>query len=179
MTTGSQLGNNNPTLDDSASFSDLGSLSDLFQEDLNDINDASESIINRLTPVKEFTNSGLSHNMTSSEGDCKVVGHLQNGGQEPVKFFSPAAEEEEMNNSNYIASAVPVRQPNENDVLLGRGGRNNQWTGNQNLRVMACEMSVAYSAAPKRNKPAIATLLMNKVRALNPQGRYVLFKNLF
>jgi hypothetical protein len=73
----------------------------------------------------------------------------------------------------YTASTVPVEKPNVNDVLLGRGGRNNQWSGNETLREMARTMATHYSAAPKRNKPAIAMLLVQKIRALTPSGRYV------
>lgn len=73
----------------------------------------------------------------------------------------------------YTASTVPVEKPNVNDVLLGRGGRNNQWSGNETLREMARTMAAHYSAAPKRNKPAIAMLLVQKIRALTPPGRYV------
>jgi hypothetical protein len=75
--------------------------------------------------------------------------------------------------SVYTASTIPVEHPNQNDVLLGRGGKNNQWSGNQALREMARTMSHLYSAAPKRNKPAIAMLLVQKMRALTPSGRYV------
>jgi hypothetical protein len=78
-----------------------------------------------------------------------------------------------MSSSSYTASTVPVVEPNENDVLLGRGGKNNQWSGNERLREMAREMSAAYSAAKKRNKPQLAMDLVNKVRALTPMGRYV------
>jgi hypothetical protein len=73
----------------------------------------------------------------------------------------------------YTASTVPVERPNINDVLLGRGGRNNQWSGNETLREMARTMASHYSAAPKRNKPAIAMILVQKIRALTPSGRYV------
>ena len=73
----------------------------------------------------------------------------------------------------YTASTIPVQEPNINDVLLGRGGKNNQWSGNETLREMARTMSNVYSAAPKRNKPAIAMVLVQKMRALTPSGRYV------
>lgn len=79
----------------------------------------------------------------------------------------------------YTASTVPVEKPNVNDVLLGRGGRNNQWTGNETLRELARTMASAYSAAPKRNKPAIAMLLVQKIRALTPSGRYVVTSRIF
>lgn len=71
------------------------------------------------------------------------------------------------------ASAPNSRRviPNKNDVLLGRGGKNNQHSGNEQLRHMARELSDTYAAAPKRNKPAIAWLLVTKLRTLNPPGR--------
>jgi hypothetical protein len=73
----------------------------------------------------------------------------------------------------YTASPIPVPEPNINDVLLGRGGKNNQWSGNETLRELARAMSTVYAEAQKRNKPAIAMLLVQKIRALSPSGRYV------
>lgn len=75
------------------------------------------------------------------------------------------------NDSNYISTIGPIRNPNENDVLLGRGGRNNQWSGNEKLRLFALELSNAYRSALKRNKPAIAWVLVMKMREQIPKGR--------
>lgn len=163
--------------DDSLNFSDLGSLSDLFQD--GDLHDFSETIeeTGHLTPVKESTESIFAPTAISSldsdniegagEGERAAVGsHYSN----PDLTHD---HDHELYVPSYMASMVPVAQPNENDVLLGRGGRNNQWSGNEKLREMARAMSAAYSAAAKRSKPAIAMLLVNEVRALTLSGRYV------
>jgi hypothetical protein len=67
----------------------------------------------------------------------------------------------------------PIVAPHEHDVLMGRGGRNNQWSGNELLRSFAFELSGTYSTASKRAKPSIAWILVTKMRALQPPGRYV------
>jgi hypothetical protein len=59
----------------------------------------------------------------------------------------------------------------ENDVLLGRGGKKNQHAGNESLRVMATKYSSLYRAALKREKPAIALLLVHLVQSMKPSGR--------
>ena len=59
----------------------------------------------------------------------------------------------------------------ENDVLLGRGGKRNQHPGNGNLRLMATKYSSIYRAALKREKPAIAQLLVHLVKSMKPSGR--------
>jgi hypothetical protein len=59
----------------------------------------------------------------------------------------------------------------ENDVLLGRGGKKSQHTGNEKLRLMATRYSSFYKAALKREKPAIALLLVHLVQSMKPSGR--------
>jgi hypothetical protein len=59
----------------------------------------------------------------------------------------------------------------ENDVLLGRGGKKSQHAGNENLRLMATKYSSLYRAALKREKPAIALLLVHRVQSMKPSGR--------
>jgi hypothetical protein len=59
----------------------------------------------------------------------------------------------------------------ENDVLLGRGGMKSQHAGNENLRLLATKYSSFYRAALKREKPAIALLLVHLVQSMKPSGR--------
>jgi hypothetical protein len=59
----------------------------------------------------------------------------------------------------------------ENDVLLGRGGKKNQHAGNESLRLMATKYSSFYRSALKREKPAIALLLVHLVQSMKPSGR--------
>ena len=80
--------------------------------------------------------------------------------------------------SNNTTTTTPrdpnlVIVPHHHDVLLGRGGRNNQWSGNECLRQLARVMAVAYGSAHKRDKPALAWRLIQQVRSLDPPGRYV------
>jgi hypothetical protein len=59
----------------------------------------------------------------------------------------------------------------ENDVLLGRGGKKNQHAGNEKLRVLATKYSSFYRSALKREKPAIALFLVHLVQSMKPGGR--------
>jgi hypothetical protein len=59
----------------------------------------------------------------------------------------------------------------DNDVLLGRGGKNNQHPGNDKIRLVAIKYSSFYQAALKKEKPAIALLLVHQVQSTKPIGR--------
>jgi hypothetical protein len=62
-------------------------------------------------------------------------------------------------------------EPRESDILLGRGGRNNQNGGNQMLRKMVHEVYPAYMYSGKTEKAEIARRLVKKVHSLTPPGR--------
>jgi len=66
---------------------------------------------------------------------------------------------------------IAVEKITENDVLLGRGGKNSQHSGNENLRSMALVCSPYYQSSCKRDKPAIADTLVKQVQAMEPSGR--------
>jgi hypothetical protein len=59
----------------------------------------------------------------------------------------------------------------ESDVLLGRGGKKNQHAGNEKLRLMATKYSSLYGTALKKEKPAIASLLVHLIQSMKPSGR--------
>jgi hypothetical protein len=63
--------------------------------------------------------------------------------------------------------------PHNHDVLLGRGGRNNQHTGNDILRQFGRVQGDNYRLASKKGKSAISRLLVRQMRELNPPARYV------
>lgn len=63
--------------------------------------------------------------------------------------------------------------PNENDILMGRGGKNNQHTGNEKFRKLARLDAKAYSTSSKKIKSNIARGLVMKVRNMQPAGRFL------
>mmetsp|Transcript_23254 Transcript_23254/g.34333 ORF Transcript_23254/g.34333 Transcript_23254/m.34333 type:complete len:343 (-) Transcript_23254:1490-2518(-) len=69
-------------------------------------------------------------------------------------------------------------QPHENDVLMGRGGKNNQHVGNEKLRGFARLESENYRIASKKGKSNISRELVKKVRKLDPSGRFLKKNNL-
>lgn len=70
-----------------------------------------------------------------------------------------------------MPNPIPL-EPHENDVLMGRGGRNNQHSGNDILRQFAREQGENYRAASKKGKSAISRLLVRQMRELDPPARY-------
>lgn len=55
--------------------------------------------------------------------------------------------------------------PSNDDVLMGRGGRNNQHVGNERLRDMARAKAAQYKAADKKEKSDISLKLVRQVNA--------------
>ena len=70
----------------------------------------------------------------------------------------------------YTIMSEPIR-PHENDVLMGRGGKNNQHSGNEKLREMARLESDNYRKSSKKGKSHISRQLVHQVRSLVPPGR--------
>lgn len=69
-------------------------------------------------------------------------------------------------------------QPHENDILMGRGGRNNQHVGNEKFRGFARLESDNYRIASKKGKSNISRELVKKARRLDPPGRFLKKNNL-
>jgi len=157
-----QVGNSSFNESD-LNFSDIGSLADLFEDDqdlsFRDMSVGGSDSLNVNEGGKELIPSNIETAEESPEV-MRLVDQSAFAVAAPVTSSTPTVPSQTI-------------QPHQNDVLLGRGGRNNQWTGNENLRTMARQLSSAYKAAPKRNKPSIAWLLVTKVRSLKPPGRYV------
>ena len=64
-----------------------------------------------------------------------------------------------------------IQEPHENDVLMGRGGKNNQHIGNEKLRDLARERCDKYHIASKKGKSEISRELVRLVREMKPPGR--------
>jgi hypothetical protein len=63
--------------------------------------------------------------------------------------------------------------PNHNDVLMGRGGRNNEHPGNVQLRSFALQNASTYNECPRLEKHKIYCSLVEKVKATSPPGRFL------
>lgn len=59
----------------------------------------------------------------------------------------------------------------DNDVLMGRGGKNNRHVGNEKLRDLARGQVEQYKASTKKFKSAISRELVKQVRNADPPGR--------
>jgi len=67
-----------------------------------------------------------------------------------------------------------VKFPSENDVLSGRGGRINNHTGNVRFRKLVAAEKLKYlSIHKKMDKAMIAVDIVEKIRILEPPGRFL------
>jgi len=66
-----------------------------------------------------------------------------------------------------------IIEPTENDILMGRGGKNNQHVGNEKLRHFARGRCDDYRKAFKKRKSSISRELVQQVRDMNPPGRFL------
>lgn len=64
-----------------------------------------------------------------------------------------------------------IIEPHEHDVLMGRGGRNNQHSGNDILRQFGRVQGENYRVASKKGKSALSRLLVRQMRELDPPAR--------
>jgi len=63
----------------------------------------------------------------------------------------------------------------ENDILMGRGGNNRKHSGNERLR-MICHYGVqSYKVASKKEKYIVTTQILQLIRSLEPEGRFLEF----
>lgn len=69
----------------------------------------------------------------------------------------------------------PIADPNENDVLCGRGGRINSHAGNVQFREVIQSRKKEYLAptTKKLEKAHIAAAIVNEIRGMNPPGRFL------
>jgi len=69
----------------------------------------------------------------------------------------------------------PITDPNENDVLCGRGGRINSHAGNVQFRDIIHSKKKEYLApsTKKLKKAHIAAGIVNNIRTMDPPGRFL------
>ena len=70
----------------------------------------------------------------------------------------------------------PIKDPNDNDVLSGRGGRVNAHAGNVQLRAMVAQHKDGYlsTSTKKLEKAYIAADIVYHIRSLTPSGRFLI-----
>lgn len=66
-----------------------------------------------------------------------------------------------------------IETPHKHDVLSGRGNFVNYHAGNEYFRSLVREHKVAYVACPKPQKGKYSQLIVDKIRALDPPGRFL------
>mmetsp|Transcript_7529 Transcript_7529/g.15086 ORF Transcript_7529/g.15086 Transcript_7529/m.15086 type:complete len:378 (+) Transcript_7529:161-1294(+) len=63
--------------------------------------------------------------------------------------------------------------PHGNDILMGRGGKNNQHVGNEQLRAIARTQRDTYRLSSKKGKSHISREIVAYVRSMDPPGRFL------
>ena len=64
-------------------------------------------------------------------------------------------------------------KPHRNDVLMGRGGKNNTHVGNKQLRKLAKDRAQEYLDCPRLDKQIIFSDLVATVKRMDPPGRFL------
>jgi hypothetical protein len=62
---------------------------------------------------------------------------------------------------------------NINDILLGRGGHNNKYIGNERLRQMVAEQVQCYAMSTKLKKSKMVRAIVRHIRSFDPPGRFL------
>jgi len=93
-------------------------------------------------------------------------------------FFLPCHQEYDDNQYkqallHHLPTESEHMEPHGHDVLMGRGGKNNQWCGNEKLRTMARSQAENYRMSSKKGKSYISRELVRRVRELDPPGRFL------
>lgn len=63
--------------------------------------------------------------------------------------------------------------PHGNDILMGRGGKNNQHVGNEQLRNICRGQRESYRLSSKKGKSHISREIVAYVRSMSPPGRFL------
>lgn len=70
-----------------------------------------------------------------------------------------------------MSASRAIAEPHENDVLMGRGGKNNQHSGNERLRGLARVHCQQYRSSSKKEKSNLSRELVKQMRSLDPPAR--------
>lgn len=113
----------------------------------------------------------------SSSGDKRFFGRYQ---EEYYRYhsapFAGDSDYEKLGGSGTERQSMPTElpiEPHEHDVLMGRGGRNNQHSGNEILRQFARVQGEQYRISSKKGKSALSRYIVRQVHELNPPARFL------
>jgi hypothetical protein len=66
-----------------------------------------------------------------------------------------------------------IKEPHPHDVLSGRGNYVNYHDGNEFFRKMVRDHKVDYVNCPKQQKGKFSKMIVDKIKARNPAGRFL------
>jgi len=76
-------------------------------------------------------------------------------------------------NFSFKSESRGIMMPHGNDVLCGRGKKVNDSLGNKYYRKLVSNLKVAYTLAPKDDKPRFSETILNHIQKLSPSGRFL------
>jgi len=103
--------------------------------------------------------------IATSQDATKPYSNLSNEWVVPSR---PTGENTSPANSLSVTSPISI-----NDVLCGRGGLTNHHPGNIFFRKLVRHNQESYLLATKRDKAGVAKGIVDKIRSLNPPGRFL------
>ena len=92
--------------------------------------------------------------------------HLQQNAHDASSLHLPpmVVSSSSVVNPTPVAPVEYVTELREHDVLSGRGGATNSYRGNRAFRILVKEYQDQYLKAKKRDKPAVASLIVETIR---------------
>lgn len=94
-----------------------------------------------------------------------------NASADTIPTSSPSSNIPHNNTSTTSTSSSPDFVIGPNDVLLGRGGVTNCWSGNKQFRTLVHDHQLKYLGAPKRQKGVIARQIVDLIHSRG--GRFL------
>ena len=127
-------------------------------------------------PVRTTRSSSIEHQKTQQQNQSLVPEQVQSVSNAlPSGTRKPLPSGKQSQQSNSRARAEPVVktyfEPSPGCVLLGRGGRSNNSSGNRNYLAAKKDIQPRYLAASKQEKTAISQELVDRVHAWG--GRFL------
>ena len=91
---------------------------------------------------------------------------------QPSVYVHPSLQVQELAQIQPIGN-IARESINDNDVLCGRGGISNTHNGNVAYREVVNRQKGRYSRATKKEKPSIASEIVEKINNMTPRGRFL------
>jgi len=118
-----------------------------------------------------FQSKGSVNSRNQALAMSKISSPNENGASFSSQTVLPSLRPREFTRTSLSYISSSSYQFNVSDVLMGRGGKNNQYIGNEKLRLLARQRCREYQEATKKGKSSISRELVDTIRKMTPPGR--------